>query len=467
MSSEFDFMTAKDLIKRIISREISPVEITMRAIYRAEATQPTLNAFSVLTPELALEQARVAESAVMKGKPLGRLHGLPMSVKDLIAVKGLPFTLGSRSMEHNVAAHDAPSVERLRAAGAIIIGKTTTSEFGCKPVGDSPLSGITRNPWNLDCSPGGSSAGAAASVAAGVTSMALGTDGGGSLRIPASLTGCVGFKPTFGRVPVWPVSATPTLAHVGPLTRNVHDAALMAEVITGYDERDPHSVGVTSPSLISALSSPLRGLRIAYSPTFGYATPDGEVLKHTGRVFDFLKSVGAQVEYVEEVFEEDPRDIWINEFYAGVSTRLRNTLEHQEELLDPAVAAELKRASNLSMREYYKSVFRRYELRDRMRLFFEKYDVLLSPTLPVSAVPAGCNIPPGMHGRGLLDWVYYTYPFNLTGHPALSLCAGISTNNMPVGIQVTGRSLYEHHVITVASVIENSFPDNYNLKSNL
>jgi len=466
MSAEFDFMSASDLLKKIACREVSPVEVTMRAICRAEAVQPTINAFSVLTPELALEQARAAEKSVMQGRNLGRLHGIPVSVKDLIAVKGLPFSLGSKSMKNNVADLDAPSVEKLRAAGAIIIGKTTTSEFGCKAVGDSPLTGITRHPWNLDCSPGGSSAGAAASVAAGVTALALGTDGGGSLRIPASLTGCVGFKQSFGRVPVWPVSATPTLAHVGPLTRNVHDAALMAEVISGFDERDPHSIAASIPTLISSCSTPLQGLRIAYSPTLGYAIPDSEVLKQTDRVFDSLKALGAKIEYVEEIFTEDPREIWMNAFYAGVSTRLRSTLESHEDILDPAVAIELSRAANLSMYDYFGSVFRRYNLRDNLRLFYEKYDILITPTLPVSAIPAGCNIPPGFEGRGLLDWVYYTYPFNLTGNPALSLCAGFANDNMPVGIQVVGRSLHEQHVINVACTIEGLFPKNYNIRKN-
>ncbi|WP_331296540.1 L-glutamate gamma-semialdehyde dehydrogenase [Methylobacterium hispanicum] len=217
MTSDLDFMTALDLRRLIATRAVSPVELTERALARAEASQATLNAFCLLMPDEARAAARRAEDAVMRGAPLGLLHGLPVSVKDLIAVGGQPYASGSRAMADNVAAADAPSVERLRAAGAVIIGKTTTSEFGAKPVGDSPLTGITRHPWDLTKTPGGSSAGAAASVAAGITPFALGTDGGGSLRIPAALTGLVGLKAQFGRVPVWPTSATPTLAHVGAL----------------------------------------------------------------------------------------------------------------------------------------------------------------------------------------------------------------------------------------------------------
>jgi aspartyl-tRNA(Asn)/glutamyl-tRNA(Gln) amidotransferase subunit A len=234
MTAEFDFMTALELRRLVATRAVSPVELTARALSLAESSQATLNAFCHLMGDEARAAARRSEEAVMRGGVLGLLHGLPVSVKDLIAVAGVPYASGSRAMAGNIAAADAPSVERLRAAGAIIIGKTTTSEFGAKPVGDSPLTGITRHPWNLEKTPGGSSAGAAASVAAGITPFAVGTDGGGSLRIPASLTGLVGLKAQFGRVPVWPTSATPTLAHVGSLARNVVDAALLTTAISGH-----------------------------------------------------------------------------------------------------------------------------------------------------------------------------------------------------------------------------------------
>src|SRR5216684_7524235 len=242
MSAEFDTMSAMEMRRRIAAKEISPVELTTRALTKAEATQSTLNAFYLLMPEEALAAAEVAEDAVMKGAPLGAIHGIPFSAKDLMAVKGVGYASGSRTMKSNVATVDAPAVERAKAAGGILIGKTTTSEFGCKPVGDSPLTGITRNPWNLSKTPGGSSAGAAASVAAGVTAVAVGTDGGGSIRIPAAMTGLFGVKAQFGRVPVFPVAANPTLAHVCPIGRDVRDVALLLGVLSGYDARDPHSV---------------------------------------------------------------------------------------------------------------------------------------------------------------------------------------------------------------------------------
>jgi aspartyl-tRNA(Asn)/glutamyl-tRNA(Gln) amidotransferase subunit A len=262
--ANFSVFSAVDLARLIATKAISPVEVTQAALDHAEETQATLNAFFHLMPQEAIEAAKRAEKAVLQGESLGLLHGLPFSAKDLIAVAGAPYASGSKAMAYNRASVDAPSVERAKAAGAILIGKTTTSEFGCKPVGDSPLTGITRNPFNLAKSPGGSSAGAAASVAAGITPFALGTDGGGSIRIPASFSGLAGIKAQFGRVPVWPTSATPTLAHVGPMARTMQDAAMLLTAIAGYDERDPASVAEAIPDFLGALKADPSGLRIAF-----------------------------------------------------------------------------------------------------------------------------------------------------------------------------------------------------------
>jgi aspartyl-tRNA(Asn)/glutamyl-tRNA(Gln) amidotransferase subunit A len=337
MSSEFDAMSAMEMRQRIAAKEISPLDLTRRALAKAEETQSTLNAFYVLMPEQALAAARAAEDVIMNGAPLGAIHGIPFSVKDLIAVKGVRYASGSRTMADNVATVDAPSVERAKAAGGILIGKTTTSEFGCKPVGDSPLTGITRNPWNLAKTPGGSSAGAAASVAAGITPFALGTDGGGSIRIPAAFTGLVGLKGQFGRVPVSPTSATPTLAHVGPLARSVADMALLFSVIAGFDRRDAFGVAGPVPDVMAAVSVSVAGMRVAYSPTFGCARPDPEVVKITRRAAQTFEQLGCDVDLVENVFDVDPADLWTAEFYAGVGIRLRSFIEHQRKSLDPAV----------------------------------------------------------------------------------------------------------------------------------
>ena len=466
MTAEFDFMTALELRRLVATRAVSPVELTARALSLAESSQATLNAFCHLMPDEARAAARRSEEAVMRGGVLGLLHGLPVSVKDLIAVAGAPYASGSRAMAGNIAAADAPSVERLRAAGAIIIGKTTTSEFGAKPVGDSPLTGITRHPWNLEKTPGGSSAGAAASVAAGITPFAVGTDGGGSLRIPASLTGLVGLKAQFGRVPVWPTSATPTLAHVGSLARNVVDAALLTTAISGHDPRDPFAVAGPVPDLLGAAQASVAGLRVAWSATLGYARPDPEVAAIARTAALALADQGAVVEEIDTVFETDPADLWTAEFYAGIGTRLRGILETRRDLLDPAVADVLDAALAQEMRGYYESVFARYALRDRMVRFFADHDVLLSPTLPISSLEAGRNIPEGLGDRSLVSWAFYTYPFNLTGQPAASVCAGLAADGMPVGLQIVGRTLGEADVVRTAAAIERTRPPGYNIRPN-
>lgn len=458
MPAAFNTLSAHELRSLIAHREVSPVELTRHALDAAQATQGTLNAFFLVMEDEAMAAARVAEDAVMKGEPLGPLHGLPFSAKDLMAVKGQRYASGSRAMADNIAQVDAPAVERAKAAGAILIGKTTTSEFGCKPVGDSPLTGITRNPWNLEKTPGGSSAGAAASVAAGITPFALGTDGGGSIRIPCAFTGLAGIKGQFGRVPVWPTSATPTLAHVGPIARNIADAALLFSAIAGYDARDPASVAGPVPDVLGASTSSIAGMRIAWSPTLGYARPEPEVLRVTEQAVRRLEDLGAIIEQVDTVFETDPADIWITEFYAGVGTRLRDVIEKQRDLLDPTVADVLEPALAQEMRFYYETVFRRYALREEMRRFFERYDALLSPVLPVTSLDAGVDMPASLADRNLVSWVFYTYPFNLTGQPAASVCAGLASDGMPLGLQIVGRALGEADVVRVAASIERVRP---------
>lgn len=465
MSAEFDTMSAMDLRRRIAAREISPVELTRRALDKAQATQASLNAFFVLMPEAAMAAARVAEDAVMKGAPLGVIHGLPFSAKDLMAVGGVRYASGSRTMADNVAAADAPAVERAKAAGGILIGKTTTSEFGCKPVGDSPLTGITRNPWNLDKTPGGSSAGAAASVAAGITPFALGTDGGGSIRIPCAFTGLAGLKGQFGRVPVWPTSATPTLAHVGPIARSMEDAALLFSAIAGYDRRDPFGVAGPVPDVLGAAKASVAGLKVAYSPTLGYARPQPEVVDITRRAARTLSDLGCHVEEIDAVFDTDPADLWTAEFYAGVGIRLRSFVENQRDLLDPAVADVLEPALSQEMRAYYTSVFARYALREKMRLFFEQYDVLVSPVLPVTSLDVGLDIPPALADRNLVSWVFYTYPFNLTGQPAGAVCAGVASDGMPVGLQIVAPACREDLVARIGAAYERTRPPGYNVRA--
>jgi len=441
----------------IRAKQVSPVEVVEAALARLERLEPSLNAFVTVTPKLALASARRAEATLMAGDDLPALAGLPVSVKDLIAVEGVRATFGSRTLSDAVAPVDAPSVERLRASGACILGKTTTSEFGCKPVGDSPLTGITRNPWDLTKTPGGSSCGAASSVAAGITPFALGTDGGGSIRIPAAFTGLFGIKAQFGRVPVFPTSATPTLAHVAPIARRVRDAAWLLQVVAGFDARDPASVSELVPDFLAACDAPVGGMRIAWSPTLGYARPTAEVAGVTMSAARVFEDLGCHVEEVPAVMD-DPVELWMSEFYAGVGTRLRRPLLEARSLLDPAVAEILERALEQSLERYYATVFQRYELRERMRVFFERYDLLISPTLPVAAFDVGLNVPPELPDRGIVSWVSYTYPFNLTGQPAASLPCGVTAGGLPVGLQLVARVNREVDIFRAAAAFEAARP---------
>ncbi len=445
----FAFATIADLSEGFRRRAFSPTEVLADVIRRLGVVEPLLNMFAHLDLAGAQAQAKAADDRMMRGALLGPLDGIPTSVKDLIAVAGMPQRFGSRTTSAAPASRDAPSVERLRAAGAIILGKSTTSEFGCKGVGDSPLTGITRNPWDPSKTPGGSSAGAAAMVACGLVPYALGTDGGGSLRIPAALSGLYGIKAQFGRVPVFPTSATPTLAHVGPLTRTAADAAAVLSVIAGYEPRDPFSVAGPTPDYQAALTRMPR-LRIAFSPTLGYGRVDGDVAALVARAVQALQDAGHHVDQIEHCFD-DPIDMWTAEFYAGVAIRLRAALQDAPEILDPAVHHVLQAAVAQDLRTYYESVFRRYDFREKVRQMMEPYDLLLTPTLPVASVEVGVDVPPSLAERTIVSWATFTYPFNLTGQPAASMPIGVTAAGHPVGLQVVAKSMDEATLLGVAA----------------
>ena len=453
----FAYMTALELKRLLAAGSISPVELVEDTLARQEALEPQINAFVTATPAEALAAARDQERAYGTGEA-GAIAGLPLSVKDLVAMAGVPWTFGSRPFADNVPDFDAPSVERIREAGGCIVGKSATSEFGCKAVCDSPLSGITRNPWDLAKTPGGSSGGAGASVAAGLTPFALGTDGGGSVRIPAALCGLFGIKAQFGRVPVFPVSAAPTLSHVGALARTVRDAALLLGVMAGHDRRDAFGVAEPVPDFLAACDAGARGLRIAWSPTFGYAAPEPEVAALCEAAALRFEALGCTVELVDDALGADPLDMWMAEFYGGIGTRLKDLMAEKPEELDPAVVATLSAGLDRSMVEYFDQLFARYDFRERMRLLFERYDLLLSPTLPCAAFDVGRDTPPGQDARNIVSWVYYTYPFNLTGQPAASIPAGFSGAGLPVGLQMVAGINREVDILRAAAAFEEAAP---------
>ena len=430
------FRTARDLARALISRDLSPVEAVESSLARLEATEPRLRSFVTVLADQALSDAKRAEAQLRKGKTPGPLFGVPISVKDLIAVGGAPLVL-------------ADGHHRF---------ETTTSEFGCKAVGDSPLTGSTRNPWDLSKTAGGSSAGAAASVAAGVTAVALGTDGGGSIRIPAAMTGLFGVKAQFGRVPVFPIAANPTLAHVCPIGRDVRDVALLLGVLSGHDARDPHSAPVAVPNYLAACDRDPRTLRIAWSPSFGYAAPESEVCAIAEAAARVFSELGCVVEEVDAPLGPDPAAMWTAEFYAGVAARLAPTLRERRELLDPDVAAMIEQALAMDAEAYGRAVQMRYAFRESTRKFFDDYDLLLSPTLPVAGVDVGVNIPVRFADRNLVTWVSYTYPFNLTGQPAASIPAGFTDERLPVGLQLVARAYREDDLFAAAAAFETARP---------
>src|SRR5207253_1538509 len=395
-NDELCWMPAADLAAGIARRKISPVEVVDAVLARIEALE-RLNAYVTVDAEGARHAARAAERAVMrKGARLGPLHGVPFSVKDLVVTKGVRTTFGTPIYKDNVPTEDAPMVARLKAAGAVMIGKTNTPTFGWIGATHNLLIGATRNPWNLERTPGGSSGGAAAAVAAGLAPLAVGTDGGGSIRIPASFSGIYGLKPTFGRIPIHPPSAAWSLSHVGPMARTVRDAALMLQVSAGPDERDASSLPAPGVDYVKALRGGVKGLRVAYSDTLGYAeVVDPEVREACGKAARAFRELGCRVEE-----------------------------------LDPG------------------------------RRVFEGYDLLLTPTLARPAFAVGLDNATEIAGRPVPEWAWspFTYPFNLTGQPAASVPCGFTKGGLPIGLQVVGRRFDDATVLRASAAFEAARP---------
>jgi aspartyl-tRNA(Asn)/glutamyl-tRNA(Gln) amidotransferase subunit A len=456
-TDDLAFMPATNLAVAIRSKKLSPVEVVEAVLSRIEVLNPRLNAYCTVTAETARAEARASEAAVMRGDPLGPLHGVPISVKDLVITRGVRTTFGSRIYEANMPEEDAPLVERLKAAGAILLGKTTTPEFGWKGATDSPLFGISRNPWNLDRTPGGSSGGAGAAVAAGLAPLAVGTDGGGSIRIPGSFCGVFGLKPTYGLVPVYPASATGTLSHAGPMTRTVRDAALMLQVMAGPDDRDPLSFPLTRQDTAAGLEGGLRGLRVAWSPTLGYAVVDSEVRILTEAAAKRFGDLGCHLAQLDRVFD-DPDPIWSPLFYGGIAGRLHDSMEEWRDRMDPGLVQVVEEGSRISAIQLGKAALARAAFTEQVRRFFSHYDLLLTPTLAVPPFAAGLERPPDDRAGSRLAWVAFTYPFNLTGQPAATVPCGFTKDGLPIGLQIVGRRLMDATVLKAAAAFEAAAP---------
>ncbi|MCQ4082889.1 amidase [Streptomyces sp. RB6PN25] len=434
-------LTARQLLQGYADRTFSPVEVVGSVLERIEAVQPRVNAFCRIDSEAAMDTARASEERWRRGEPAGLVDGVPVSVKDILLLRGGPTLRGSLTIDPKGQAwdEDAPSVARLREHGAVFTGKTTTPEFGWKGVTDSPVYGITRNPHDPSRTAGGSSGGSAAAVALGAGPMSLGTDGGGSVRIPASFCGVFGLKPTYGRVPLYPASAFGTLAHVGPLTRDAADAALMMDVISAPDWRDWSGLPAMEGDFTSVITGGVAGLRIAYSPSLGgIASVAPDVAAVVRRAADRLAGLGAIVEEADPPIGEDPVEAFHTLWFSGAAKVVEHLAPEQRALLDPGLREICEQGAGYSALEYLGAVDVRMRLGHAMGCFHESYDLLLTPTLPITAFAAGREAPEGAPSPRWTGWTPFTYPFNMTQQPAASVPCGTDGSGLPVGVQLVG-----------------------------
>jgi aspartyl-tRNA(Asn)/glutamyl-tRNA(Gln) amidotransferase subunit A len=438
MADDIAFLPATRLIELYRTKQLSPVAVMTETLARLERYEGALNAFVLYDPQSAMAAASASEARWQQGAPRGLLDGIPVALKDTVLTRGWPRLMGSRTIDPNQAwTEDAPVTARLRDAGAVFFGKTTTPEFGWKGATDSPLTGITCNPWNLERTPGGSSGGSAASVVAGICPLAVGTDAGGSIRIPASFCGIFGLKPTFGRVAVYPQGAFGDVAHVGPMTRTVDDAALMLDAIKGPDSRDWFSLpddGISYRERVREGS--LRGKRIALSPSLGYAEPAPTVRAAVERAAQVFAGLGAVVEEADP-FVETPMPVFETLALGGFWALLRAQTPEAVALMDPALVALCRRGAAVTQEQYVEAVAKRVALGQALRQFFDRYDLLLSPTMPIPAAYAEPRHDDLPHAGNSWNWVVYTYPFNLTKNPSASIPCGFD-GGLPVGLMVTG-----------------------------
>ncbi|HSR72271.1 MAG TPA: amidase, partial [Kiloniellales bacterium] len=440
------------------AKSLSPVEATRALLARIERHDADLKAFCLVATEQAQAEARRSEERWRLGVPRGRLDGVPVAIKDLLLTKGWPTLRGSRTIDPDRPwDEDAPAVARLREHGAILIGKTTTPEFGWKGVTDSPLTGITRNPWDPTRTPGGSSGGAAVALAAGMTTLALGTDGGGSIRIPAGFTGVFGLKPTFGRVPAYPPSPFGTLAHVGPMTRSVTDAALLLGVICEADRRDVQALPTEGTDYLQGLDDGIKGRRIAFSPTLGGHPVDPEVAVLVGAAARRFEELGAHVEEAEPPLP-DCAGVFRIHWFAGAANLLSGFRRKQKSLIDPGLVEIAREGARLKLLDYLAAVRQREAIALVMSRFHETYDLLLTPSLPIPAFEAGLERPPGSAEGRWVDWTPFSYPFNLTRQPAASVPCGLTEAGLPVGLQIVGPLHEDGRVLRAARAFERLRP---------
>jgi aspartyl-tRNA(Asn)/glutamyl-tRNA(Gln) amidotransferase subunit A len=457
MSDDLLKLSATDLVAAYRSGATSPVEAVRAVLDRISALDPVFNAFCVLDEEGALREARASERRWQRGSPAGAVDGVPVTVKDLILARGWPTRRGSRTIDPAQPwEEDGPPVARMREQGAVLLGKTTTPEFGWKGVTDSPLTGTTLNPWDATLTPGGSSGGAAVCAALGMGPLHIGTDGGGSIRIPAAFCGVFGFKPTWGLVPVHPHSPAGTLWHQGPITRTVDDAALMLEVISRPDSRDWSSVPHATPWL-AGLDEGIRGWRIAYSRTLGYANVDPGVAAVAERSLRIFEDLGATVEAID-LHLSDPIEMMQPLWSIALALAVAPLGPEQRALVDPPLLALAEPGFALTAVEYRRIEREREAFGRRMNGLHATYDLLVTPQMPITAFAAGHEVPPDGSRQRWWEWSPFTYPFNLTQQPAASVPCGLAEDGLPVALQLVGPKFGDARVLRAARAFETAAP---------
>jgi aspartyl-tRNA(Asn)/glutamyl-tRNA(Gln) amidotransferase subunit A len=459
-ATELCYMPATELGAAIRSRRVSPVEVVDAVLARIERLNPRLNAYCTVTAAAARAAAKEAEAAVMRGDTLGMLHGIPVSIKDLIATKGVRTTHGSKLYEQFIPDDDAPVVERLKRAGAIILGKTNTPEFGHKAITDNLLFGPSRNPWSLEHTPGGSSGGAAAAVATGLGPLAVGTDAGGSIRIPSSCCGTFGLKPTLGLVAMAPTfGGLETLSHTGPMTRTVRDAALMLNAIVGADPRDLSSLPAVGTDYLSGIDRGIQGLRMAWSPDWGYAPVDPQVRQLAEAAAKRFVDLGCHVEEAHPGFT-DPAETYQILSTASRAARVADRWPAERDRFDHSLAVQIEAGMRWSAVDFVRAAHVRRTLNDAFVRFFARHDLLLTPTMSAPPPPVKVEVHEEIAGRKVtrLAWLAFTFPLSLIGYPAASVPCGWTREGLPVGLQITAPRLADALVLRAAAAFEAMAP---------
>ncbi|UVC31533.1 amidase [Pantoea sp. SOD02] len=470
----FDALLDEDattLAALIRSGDVSAQEVTQAAIDRMEQREPQIQSFCTATPQLALQQAAAVDAKRARGETLGALAGVPLAVKDLICTAGVKTTSGSHAYADFVPDEDDITVERLLAADAVLLGKTTAPEFGYSGVGHNPLFPSPRNPWDLSKTPGGSSAGSGAALAARLCPIALGSDGGGSVRIPAAHCGVFGLKASMGRVPLWPgcrderypgVSSWESLEHIGPMTRSVRDSALMMSVMAGPDMRDRHSIPCNDVDWLAALNKPLSGLRIAFSADFGYIAVDPEVRDVVTQAARRLaRELGAELDEVDPGIADEGATFAALVAFESDLSGMRHMQAELGSRMSPHLSAMLQR--DWRAETFTDANTTRKKLCNQMWRFMQHYDLLLSPTLAVPPFPLNMQGPEIIDGRMVRSdhWLSFCFPFNFTGQPAASVPAGFTASGLPIGMQIVGRHLDDGLVLAASAAFERIQPWNH------